>query len=49
MLHQTSFKPWPACRHTHPTIDATLALRDMKLGRPEHIVIETYADAVPVL
>lgn len=46
MLHQTSFKPWPACRHTHPTIDATLALRDMKLGRPEHIVIETYADAV---
>jgi 2-methylcitrate dehydratase PrpD len=46
MLHQTSFKPWPACRHTHPTIDATLALRDMKLGRPKHIVIETYADAV---
>lgn len=45
-LHDTSFKPWPACRHAHAAIDATLALRDMRLGPAERIVIETYADAV---
>lgn len=45
-LHETSFKPWPACRHTHPAIDAALVLRDMKVGMPERFVIETYADAV---
>lgn len=44
-LHETSFKPWPACRHAHPAIDAALALRGG--GQvPERIVIETYADAV---
>lgn len=26
LLHQVSFKPWPACRHAHPAIDALLAL-----------------------
>ncbi|MEM9199726.1 MAG: MmgE/PrpD family protein, partial [Pseudomonadota bacterium] len=26
-IWDTSFKPWPACRHAHPTIDAALALR----------------------
>lgn len=25
-LIQTSIKPWPSCRHTHPAIDAALAL-----------------------
>ena len=46
-LHQASFKPWPACRHAHPAIDAALALRS-QLGNasPARIVIETYADAV---
>jgi 2-methylcitrate dehydratase PrpD len=24
-LRQTSIKPWPSCRHTHPAIDAALA------------------------
>ncbi len=48
MIYDTSFKPWPACRHAHPTIDATLLLRD-RLGSPddiERIVVRTYADAV---
>ena len=45
-LNETSFKPWPACRHAHAAIDAALILRDMRLGQPERIVIETYADAV---
>lgn len=26
-LHETSFKPWPACRHAHPAIAAALAAR----------------------
>lgn len=25
-IHETSIKPWPSCRHTHPAIDAALAL-----------------------
>jgi len=25
-LHETSIKPWPSCRHTHPAIDAALKL-----------------------
>lgn len=46
-MHDTSFKPWPACRHTHPAIDAALALRPELAGRlPDRIVIETYRDAV---
>jgi len=45
-LLETSFKPWPACRHAHAAIDAALAIADKGLGKPERIVIETYADAV---
>ena len=45
-LLSTSFKPWPACRHTHAAIDAALALADDVVGTPKKIVIETYADAV---
>ncbi|MFM7460898.1 MAG: MmgE/PrpD family protein [Burkholderiales bacterium] len=26
LIHDVSFKPWPACRHAHPAIDAALAL-----------------------
>ena len=25
-IHQTSIKPWPCCRHTHPAIDAALEI-----------------------
>ncbi len=45
--HQTSFKPYPACRHAHPVIDAlSMATEkniDFSMG---DIVIETYADAI---
>lgn len=46
-LHQVSFKPWPACRHAHPTIDAALLLTtDLT---PDHIAainVRTFADAI---
>jgi 2-methylcitrate dehydratase PrpD len=32
-LAQTSIKPWPCCRHTHPTIDAALQLHQELGGR----------------
>src|SRR5690606_34955687 len=47
-IWDTSFKPWPACRHAHATIDAALALRN-RIDDPKaikSIEIETYADAV---
>ncbi len=28
LIHECSFKPWPACRHTHPLIDAALVIRN---------------------
>ena len=40
--HQTSFKPYPACRHAHPAIDAALQA-DLATGE---ILVETYADAI---
>jgi len=46
LLAETSFKPWPACRHAHAAIDAALALRDELGGRPiAAVAIDTYADA----
>lgn len=39
---QVSFKPWPACRGTHPYIEAALALRGgLDLGAIERIEAET--------
>ena len=47
MVHATSFKPWPACRHAHPAIDAALALRPRIAGRGIAAVqVESYADAL---
>ncbi|HEV7263877.1 MAG TPA: MmgE/PrpD family protein [Falsiroseomonas sp.] len=47
LAHATSFKPWPACRHAHPTIDAALALRPQLAGRKIVAVrVESYADAL---
>jgi 2-methylcitrate dehydratase PrpD len=44
-IAEVSFKPWGACRHTHPAIDAALALRAQgKLNGP--VRVETYADAL---
>ncbi len=44
-IGEVSFKPWAACRHCHPAIDAALELRNEdKLVPP--FVVDTYADAV---
>lgn len=44
-IDEVSFKPWGACRHAHPAIDAALALRARgTLDFP--IVVETFADAL---
>jgi 2-methylcitrate dehydratase PrpD len=45
-IHDVSFKPWPACRHAHPAIDATLALRGQVTGDPVAVTVETYGDAI---
>jgi len=46
-LHETSLKPYPACRHAHPAIDAALAVKD-EAGwqNADEIIVETYADAL---
>jgi 2-methylcitrate dehydratase PrpD len=47
LIHGTSFKPWPACRHTHAAIDAALTLRSRILLQDiRTVVIETYRDAI---
>lgn len=50
LLLETSYKPWPACRHVHPTIDALLSLRPEieahGRDRIEVVEIETFADAL---
>jgi 2-methylcitrate dehydratase PrpD len=44
-IEEVSFKPWGACRHVHPAIDAALELkRRGALAPPLHV--ETYADAL---
>lgn len=46
-IHDCSFKPWPACRHTHPLIDAALALRErIDIGRIRSVRAIGYRDAV---
>ncbi len=45
-IWDVSFKPWGACRHAHPAIDAALALK-AKLGALDgDILVETYTDAI---
>jgi len=44
-IHAVSNKPWGACRHAHPAIDAALALRAEAPLEPP-IRIETFADAI---
>ena len=47
LIHEVSFKPWPACRHAHPVIDA-VRLAKPRIGkrRITAIAIETYRDAI---
>jgi 2-methylcitrate dehydratase PrpD len=48
-VHLTSIKPWPACRHTHPAIDASLAVFDDLDGAAiDRIEVETYQAAIDV-
>ncbi|MEM9599779.1 MAG: MmgE/PrpD family protein [Pseudomonadota bacterium] len=42
LLHETSLKPYPACRHAHPAIDAALQAED----RGGAIIVRTYGDAM---
>ncbi len=45
----TSIKPWPSCRHTHPTIDAALELSDkVNPSRIVSIDVKTYRAALDV-
>ncbi|MFN3945130.1 MAG: MmgE/PrpD family protein [Allosphingosinicella sp.] len=44
-MDEVSFKPWPACRHAHPAIDAALELKASGALKPP-VRVETYADAV---
>ena len=51
LIHEVSFKPWPACRHAHPTIDAALAVhKKMRRETPgadiAAIEITTYRSAI---
>lgn len=55
-IHAVSFKPWPACRHVHPAIEAALKLRERlgidradasdRIAQLESIEVETYQDAL---
>ncbi|PWR19994.1 MmgE/PrpD family protein [Zavarzinia compransoris] len=48
-LTQTSIKPWPSCRHTHPAIDAALELAPGVNGRAiRAIAVDTYPAALDV-
>jgi 2-methylcitrate dehydratase PrpD len=44
-MAEVSFKPWAACRHAHPAIDAALKLPSGALAEGP-IVAETYGDAL---
>ena len=50
LVHSTSLKPWPACRHAHPAIDALLdqlpQIHDLDHARITRIEIATYAEAL---
>ncbi len=45
LIADVSFKPWAACRHAHPAIDAALALPPGALASGP-IRLETYGDAL---
>ena len=48
-LPLTSIKPWPSCRHTHPTIDCALELSGLIAGESiSNIEIDTYQAALDV-
>lgn len=47
LIHEVSFKPWPACRHAHAVIDAALELRAaIDVSNDAAIEVRTYGDAL---
>lgn len=49
LIYDCSFKPWPACRHVHASIDAMRALVAQHALAPEQVAgvqVSTYADAL---
>jgi 2-methylcitrate dehydratase PrpD len=48
LLNEVSFKPWPACRHAHPSIDAALALKSQIASWQdiESVLVFTYRSAL---
>lgn len=47
-LTQTSIKPWPCCRHTHPAIDAALEISSQISSQIQQVIIRTYQAAIDV-
>jgi 2-methylcitrate dehydratase PrpD len=48
-LTRTSIKPWPCCRHTHPAIDAAIALHRELAGQPvARVTVGAYQAALDV-
>ncbi|MGY8815456.1 MAG: MmgE/PrpD family protein [Gammaproteobacteria bacterium] len=47
-LTQTSIKPWPCCRHTHPAIDAALEISSKIKSQVQKVIIRTYQAAIDV-
>jgi len=48
-LTQTSIKPWPCCRHTHPAIDAALELhQELRGAEIDRVTVQTYQAALDV-
>lgn len=46
-IHEVSLKPWAACGHVHPCIDASLSLSDrVDPDSIERILVRTYAEAL---
>jgi 2-methylcitrate dehydratase PrpD len=48
LIHQVSFKPWPACRHAHAAIDAALDINECGVDPKQFqtIKVTTYPDAI---
>jgi len=48
-VHETSIKPWPSCRHTHPIIDGALELsQKLDAAALDRVELSTYQAALDV-
>lgn len=48
-LSTTSIKPWPSCRHTHPSVDAAIEIYAQLGNRVvEKVSVETYDAAIEI-